>query len=63
MSHVRAGNHTLVSAHGNSLRSIVMALDSLDEREVAGLELPTAVSIVYEMDVQGRVLDKALLED
>jgi 2,3-bisphosphoglycerate-dependent phosphoglycerate mutase len=62
MSHLRAGDHTLVSAHGNSLRSIVMSLDNLGEREVAGLELATAVSMVYEIDMQGRVLGKTLIE-
>lgn len=60
MSHLRAGDNTLVSAHGNSLRSIVMTLDNLGEQEVAGLELAMAVSIIYEIDVQGRVLGKDL---
>ena len=62
-SHLRAGDNTLVSAHGNSLRSIVMSLDNLGEGEVAGLELATAVSMIYEIDVQGRVLGKTLLEE
>jgi 2,3-bisphosphoglycerate-dependent phosphoglycerate mutase len=62
MSHVRAGDNILVSAHGNSLRAIVMNLDNLGEREVAGLELATAVSMVYDMDADGRVINKTLLE-
>ncbi len=62
MSHLRAGDNTLVSAHGNSLRSIVMTLDNLGEQEVAGLELATAVSMVYEIDMQGRILSKDLLD-
>ena len=63
MSHLRTGDNTLVSAHGNSLRSIVMTLDNLGEDEVVGLELATAISMVYEMGAQGRVLNKTLLED
>ena len=63
MSHLRAGDDTLVSAHGNSLRSMVMRLENLDEQEVAGLELATAVSMVYEIDAQGRILSKDLLDD
>jgi len=63
MSHLRAGNNTLVSAHGNSLRSIVMTLDNLGEDEVAGLEVATAVPMIYEIDGQGRVLSKDLLDD
>jgi 2,3-bisphosphoglycerate-dependent phosphoglycerate mutase len=62
MSHVRAGDNTLVSAHGNSLRSIVMTLDNLGAEEVAGLELATAVSMVYEIDAQGRVLSKDMID-
>ena len=62
MNHLRAGDSTLVSAHGNSLRSIVMALDNLGEDEVAGLELATAVPMIYEIDAQGRVLGKDLLD-
>ena len=62
MSHLSAGDSILVSAHGNSLRSIVMALEHFGKREVAGLELATAVSMVYEIDVQGRVLSKDLLD-
>jgi len=62
MSHVRAGDNILVSAHGNSLRSIVMNLDNFGERVVAGLELATAVPMVYDMDAQGMVINKTLLE-
>ena len=63
MSHLQAEHNVLVSAHGNSLRSIVMSLDNLGDGEVAGLELATAVSMVYEIDVQGRVIGKTLLEE
>jgi 2,3-bisphosphoglycerate-dependent phosphoglycerate mutase len=62
MRHLRAGDNTLVSAHGNSLRSIVMILENLGEQEVARLELATAVSMVYEIDMQGRVTGKYLLD-
>jgi 2,3-bisphosphoglycerate-dependent phosphoglycerate mutase len=62
MSHLRAGDSTLVSAHGNSLRSIVMTLDGLGEREVAGLELAMTVPMVYEIDAHGGVINKTLLE-
>jgi len=62
MNHLRAGDSTLVSAHGNSLRSIVMTLDNLGEDGVAGLELATAVPMIYEIDAQGRVLGKDLLD-
>jgi 2,3-bisphosphoglycerate-dependent phosphoglycerate mutase len=61
MRHVRDGDNILISAHGNSLRSIIMHLDRLGEHEVAGLEIATAVSMIYDMDAQGRVIDKTVL--
>ncbi|MHB1563916.1 MAG: 2,3-bisphosphoglycerate-dependent phosphoglycerate mutase [Leptospirillum sp.] len=41
------GENILVVAHGNSLRSIVMVLDHLNEKEVLELNIPTAVPIIY----------------
>ncbi|RMD82448.1 MAG: 2,3-bisphosphoglycerate-dependent phosphoglycerate mutase [Candidatus Dadabacteria bacterium] len=57
-----AGLNVLVSAHGNSLRSIVMDLDGLTKDEVVGLEIATGVPIVYEMGPGGKVLAKKILE-
>jgi len=62
MRHLCAGKNTLVSAHGNSLRSIVMKLDALDERDVAGLAIPMAVPMAYEIDAHGTVTDRTWLE-
>ena len=44
----------LVSAHGNSLRALVMHLDGLSEQEVVELNIPTGVPRVYELDGQLR---------
>ena len=41
------GKNVFVSAHGNSLRSIIMELDGLSEKEVVELELPTGVPVIY----------------
>lgn len=41
------GKNVLVSAHGNSLRSIIMELDGLSKEEVVQLEIPTGVPICY----------------
>ncbi len=43
------GKNTLVSAHGNSLRSIVMYIEGLSKEKVLDLEIATGVPIVYEM--------------
>lgn len=58
---VKAGRNVLVSAHGNSLRSIVMKLDELSEEEVTKLEIATGVPIVYQLDDEGRVRSKRIL--
>lgn len=44
------GKNVLISAHGNSLRSIMMELDELSEEQVVKLEIPTGVPIVYERE-------------
>ncbi len=56
-----AGRSILVSAHGNSLRSIVMKLDGLSREQVLELNLDTGVPIVYEMSGGGTALSKRIL--
>lgn len=62
LSQVKAGKNIIVSAHGNSLRSIAMQLDNLSPEEVVKLEIPTGVPIVYEIDEAGKVVSKEILE-
>ena len=59
---LRAGKNVLVSAHGNSLRSIVMHLDKLSREQVLELNLATGVPIVYEFDSDLRILSKQILD-
>jgi len=47
---LQAGKDILVSAHGNSLRSIVMFLEKLNKEEVLKLEIQTGEPIVYEFE-------------
>ena len=47
---VRAGQRVLVSAHGNSLRALIKYLDSVSDREIVGLNVPTGLPLVYELD-------------
>jgi 2,3-bisphosphoglycerate-dependent phosphoglycerate mutase len=53
---VLAGKTILVSAHGNSLRALVMHLDRLTREEVLELNIPTGVPLLYEFDKAGNVL-------
>jgi 2,3-bisphosphoglycerate-dependent phosphoglycerate mutase len=59
---IAQGKDVLVAAHGNSNRSIVMQLDGLDEDEVMSLELATGVPLVYELDEDGTVRSKSILQ-
>lgn len=47
---IHEGRTILVSAHGNSLRALIMHLDGLSEEEVCKLEIPTGVPIVYSLE-------------
>jgi 2,3-bisphosphoglycerate-dependent phosphoglycerate mutase len=59
---IAQGKNVLVVAHGNSNRSIVMMLDNLDEDGVLALELGTGIPVVYDLDLNGKVLSKMKLE-
>ncbi|HEY3999803.1 MAG TPA: 2,3-bisphosphoglycerate-dependent phosphoglycerate mutase [Candidatus Xenobia bacterium] len=58
---LKAGKNVLVVAHGNSLRSIVMALDHMTPEQVVALNLATGVPLVYEFDASLQVTSKKLL--
>ena len=47
---LRAGNVTLVAAHGNSLRALVKHLDGISDADIAGLNIPTGIPLLYELD-------------
>jgi 2,3-bisphosphoglycerate-dependent phosphoglycerate mutase len=47
---LRAGRTVLVTAHGNSLRGLVKHLDGLSEEAVVGLNIPTGIPLLYELD-------------
>jgi len=47
---VRAGQRVLVCAHGNSLRGLVKYLDNISDVEIVGLNIPTGIPLVYELD-------------
>ena len=61
LADLKGGKNVLVSAHGNSLRSIVMHLEALTEEQVLALEIPTGVPICYEITPEGKVASKEIL--
>ncbi len=44
-----AGNTVLVAAHGNSLRALVKHLDGISDDDIAGLNIPTGIPLLYEL--------------
>jgi 2,3-bisphosphoglycerate-dependent phosphoglycerate mutase len=47
---LRAGKVVLVAAHGNSLRALVKHLDGISDEDIAGLNIPTGMPLVYRLD-------------
>ena len=53
----------LIVAHGNSLRALVKYIDKISDQEIAKLEIPTGVPLVYEMDDHLKALRRYYLSD
>lgn len=47
---IRAGRRVLIAAHGNSLRALVKYLDNISDEAIVGLNIPTGIPLVYELD-------------
>ena len=55
---VLSGRRTIIAAHGNSLRALVMHLEGLTPDEILKREIGTGVPIIYRFDETGTVVDK-----
>ena len=49
---LQSGKKVLVTAHGNSLRALVKHLDGISDEDIAGLNIPTGIPLLYELDEQ-----------
>ncbi len=58
-----AGKRVVIAAHGNSLRALVKYFDNLSSEEILGVNMPTAVPLVYEFDDDFKVINKYYLGD
>jgi 2,3-bisphosphoglycerate-dependent phosphoglycerate mutase len=47
---IRAGKTVLITAHGNSLRALVKHLDGISDDDIAELNIPTGIPLVYTLD-------------
>lgn len=60
---IRAGKRVLIVAHGNSLRALVKYLDSISDAEIVGLDIPTGIPLVYDLDESLKPLGHRYLGD
>ena len=60
---IRAGRRVLVAAHGNSLRALIKYLDGVSDADIVGLNIPTGIPLVYELDAQLKPLRHYYLGD
>ena len=49
---IQSGKKVLIVAHGNSLRALVKYLDKISEEKIIGLNIPTGIPLIYELDGQ-----------
>ena len=60
---IMAGKRVIIAAHGNSLRALVKYFDGLSNEEIIGVNIPTAVPLVYEFDDDMKVIRHYYLGD
>jgi len=60
---VRKGRRVLIAAHGNSIRAFIKYLDNMSDQDIVGLNIPTAIPLVYELDAELKPLRHYYLGD
>jgi 2,3-bisphosphoglycerate-dependent phosphoglycerate mutase len=60
---VKSGQRVLIAAHGNSLRALVKYLDNVSDDDIVGLNIPTGIPLVYELDDELKPLRHFYLGD
>ncbi len=59
---LKKGKNVLVSAHGNSLRALVMYLEKLTPEEIVKVNIPTGVPYIYDLDENLNIIKKTILD-
>jgi len=60
---IKAGKQVLIAAHGNSLRALIKYLDGVTEDEIIGMNVPTGMPLVYELDENLKPISRQYLGD
>nr|WP_321502618.1 2,3-diphosphoglycerate-dependent phosphoglycerate mutase [uncultured Dethiosulfovibrio sp.] len=60
---IKSGQKVIVVAHGNSLRALIKYLDGISDEEIVGLNIPTGIPLVYELDEDMKPISHYYLGD
>jgi len=60
---VLSGKNVLIVAHGNSIRSLVKHIDNISDTDIMGVNIPTAVPLIYEFDANLKPIKNYYLAD
>lgn len=63
LPNIKSGKTILIAAHGNSLRALVKYLDGVSEEDIIGVNIPTGVPLVYELDADYKAVKSYYLGD
>ena len=47
---IRTGKRVIISAHGNTIRALVKFIDDVSDADIVGLNIPTGIPLIYELD-------------
>ncbi len=60
---IKSGKKVLIAAHGNSLRSLVKYLDNVADNDIVGMNIPTGIPLVYELDKNLKPINRTYIGD
>ena len=60
---IRSGRQVIIAAHGNSLRALVKHLNGISDQEIVGLNIPTGIPLLYQLDADLKPLGSRYLGD
>lgn len=60
---IKSGKRVLIAAHGNSLRALVKYLDNVSDNDIVGMNIPTGIPLVYELDKNLKPINRTYIGD
>ena len=60
---VKSGKRVVIAAHGNSLRALVKHLDNISDDDIVGLNIPTGIPLIFDLDADLRPIKHEYLAD